>query len=116
MPRNVPGQTIDLAGLKISLKTYGELTFFFDIANGFESLSDVADRAFREWLAQQGAAIRMNQIDVQFMADHRTEGDVMTVEMERRVPKAKREARTLPANVARIDSSFGFARHSSTRT
>ena len=116
MKHNPPSQAIDLAGLKISLKTYGELTFFFDIANGFESLSDVAERAFREWLAQQGAAIRMNQIDVQFIADHGAECDVMAVEIERRVRKAKREVRTLPANVACINSSSGFARHSSTRT
>jgi hypothetical protein len=116
MKHNPPRQAIDLAGLKIRLKAYGELTFFFNIANGFESLSYVAERAFREWLAQHGAAIRMNQIDAQFIADHGAEGDVMTVEIERRVRKAKREARTLPANVARIDSSFGFGRHSSTRT
>jgi hypothetical protein len=32
MKHNPPSQAIDLAGLKISLKTYGKLTFFFNIA------------------------------------------------------------------------------------
>jgi hypothetical protein len=108
MKPTAPKQTIDLAGLKVSLKTFGELTFFFNIANGFESLSEVAERALSEWLAQQGAAIRMNQIDIQFMADHRDEGDLEAARIERRVKKAKRESKTFPINVARIDSALSF--------
>jgi hypothetical protein len=106
--QKAPHQTIDLAGLRISLKTYGELNLFFNIADGFESLSDVAERAFGEWLAQQGAAIRMHQIDVQFFADHCAVDDVRTDEINMRVRKGGRKARALPSNLTCINASPGF--------
>lgn len=101
-------RSIDLAGLKISPEAFGELTLFYNTADGFETLSEVVDRAVRNWLAQQGAAIRMKQIDMQFMADASAEEDARSAGIERRVKKAKRESRSLPANVVRIDACIDF--------
>jgi hypothetical protein len=94
-----PNQTIDLAGLKVSPETFGELTFFFHVADGFESLSEVVDLAFREWLEQQGAAIRMHQIDVQFVTDHRQE-------LSTSAQGSKRGAANAASNVIPINISL----------
>lgn len=101
-------RSIDLAGLKISPEAFGELTLFYNTASGFETLSEVVDRAVRDWLAQQGAAIRMKQIDMQFIADVNAEEDARAAGIERRVKKAKRASRGLPANVVRIDACIDF--------
>jgi hypothetical protein len=103
-----PNQTIDLVGLKVSLKTFGELAFFFNTADGFESLSEVADLAFREWLAQQGAAIRMHQIDVQFVADHRQEDDEKHTKSRHRAQRSKRGGPNVSPNVIPINTSLNF--------
>jgi hypothetical protein len=103
MKSNAPKQTIDLAGLKISLKTYGDLSFFFNIADGFETLSDVAERALSEWLAQQGAALRMSQIDMQLMA-HDTEDDATPMPTECQRETIRREAPT--SNIVPFCSSL----------
>jgi hypothetical protein len=103
-----PNQTIDLAGLKVSPETFGELTFFFHVADGFESLSEVVDLAFREWLEQQGAAIRMHQIDVQFVTDHRQEGDDEHTKLSTSAQGSKRGAANAASNVIPINISLNF--------
>ena len=106
MKSNAPKQTIDLTGLKISLKTYGDLTFFFNIADGFETLSDVVERALSEWLAQQGAALRMSQIDMQLMANNECEDEFKPSQREHRKRRVKEEASTPSSNVVPFCSSL----------
>jgi hypothetical protein len=103
-----PQQSIDLAGLKISAETFDKLTFFYNIADGFESLSSVADLALREWLTQQGAAIRMHQIDVRFIADQQPEEEIKPETAQGLANKAGKKSHSLGANITCIDTAARF--------
>jgi hypothetical protein len=101
---------VDLAGLTLPLETWDELKFFFASTRECDdlTLSDLLERGIREWLALQGAAIRMREEDDPFVARKRAEDKAERAKRQRRVKKAKQALKGLPENVARIDTAWGF--------
>jgi hypothetical protein len=104
----------DLAGLTLSDETFEELRFFIsatsvaDGREGAEALSNTLDRCVREWLALQGAAIRMRDEDERYVADWNARDEADTKRTQRRITRAKNAAARQGSNVARIDAAWGF--------
>jgi hypothetical protein len=106
--------SVDLAGLTLSSATWNELKFFVESTEqcedreGSEAISFQLERCVSEWLALQGASIRMREADAAYVAQQEAEGEAVREKTQRRVRKARRAQRELPANVARIDTSWEF--------
>lgn len=105
---------VDLAGLNLPMEDWMALKCFYEATDLDEllgknyTMADLLGLMIRGWTGMQGAAIRMQAAERAYVAEWKTREKVQHATVQRRVRKAKRAARKLPANVAPIDASWKF--------
>lgn len=105
---------VDLAGLNLPMEAWTTLKCFYEMTNLEDELGkdytmgDLLGLMIRNWSGLQGAAVRMQQAERDFVAEWNANDKAQRDRERRRIRKAKRAARSLPANVSPIDSSAKF--------
>ena len=105
---------VDLAGLNLPMEAWTALKCFYEMTDlegqlGKDyTMGDLLGLMIRNWTGMQGAALRMQQAERDFVAEWNANEKAKRDRVRRRIRKAKRAARSLPANVSPIDVSAKF--------